>query len=213
MFLKTVTVRQLLFLLMFALCSSTVVAQSGRRTAKATPSATPAPEPTPTAKSKPQEKSDLTVILGLDRDAFSSLGYYHSVVLEGCADRLKHASVTVDVSDRDVTRGDAVKRAKGSKDAFVVLLKIATDNSGSGTYGNPNLSDLSIEYVIFAPTTAKVLSSGRSYLASVRKGGVSVPIPGRSNNPMYVEQAFRQAAQDVAERILSALHVPELARP
>jgi hypothetical protein len=119
----------------------------------------------------------------------------------------------VDVSDRDVTRGDAVKRAKGSKDAFVVLLKIATDNIGSGTYGNPNLNDLSIEYVIFAPTTAKVLSSGRSYLASVRKGGVSVPIPGRSNNPMYVEQAFRQAAQDVAERILSALHVPELARP
>ncbi len=206
---KTVPVRPLLFLIVFLLCASSAIAQSGRRTNKPTASATPAPEPTPAVKSKPVEKTDLAIILGLERDVFSGISYYDNVVLQSCADRLKHASVTVDVSDRDLNRGDAVKRAKASKDAFVVLLKIRSDTSIENPTPDPN--DLSIEYVVFAPTTAKVVTSGHSYPGNVRKGGVSVPVnPGRSNSAIYLQQLLKQAAQDAAERILNALHVFDL---
>jgi len=209
MFWKTVPVRPLLFLVVFVLCTSSAIAQSGRRTNKPATSATPIPEPTPTVRTKAEEKSDLAIILGLERDMFSGLGYYDHVVLQSCADRLKHASVAVDVSDRDLNRGDAVKRAKAEKDAFVVLLKIRSDTAIENPTPDPN--DLSIEYVVFAPTTAKVVTTGHSYPGNVRKGGVSIPVnPGRGNNAMYLEQLLRQAAQDAAERILNALHVFDL---
>jgi hypothetical protein len=210
--LKTAPVRPLFFLIVFALCASTVAAQSGRRTAKAIPAATPSPEPTPAEKAKPKEKSNLVISVGLERNTFSTATFgYTGIVLYGCADRLKKSAATVDVSSQNVNRGEAVKRAKASKDAFVVLLKIGPDAGGvEGTYGNQNLSDFYVEYVVFSPTTAKVAASGRAYLGSVRKGGVSVPInPGRSS-VMYAEQLLRQAAEDAAERILNALHVFDL---
>jgi hypothetical protein len=209
---KTAPVRPLLFLTIFTLCALAVEAQSGRRTAKAIPTATPAPEPTPTEKSKPKDKSSLVIVMGIERNTFSTATFgYTGIVLYGCADRLKESSATVDVTDQNINRGEAVKRAKASKDAFVVLLKIGPDTGGvETTYGNLDLSELYVEYLVLAPTTAKIATSGRTYVGSVRKGGVSVPVnPGRTN-VMYAEKLLRQAAQDTAERILNALHVVDL---
>ena len=195
----------------FALCVPNVTAQSGRRARKPTPAATPAPEPTPVEKIKPKEKSNLALVVGIQRDTFSNAAlYYDGVVLRGCADRLRDSSATVDVSQKDINRGEAIKLAKASKDAFVVLLKIGPSSIelDRGTYGNPNLSDLYIEYVVFAPTTAKVAASGRSYQRALAKGPVVVgPTTSGRNNSIYTEQLLRQAAQDAAERILHSLHI------
>jgi len=191
-----------------ALCVTNVRAQSGRRVRKPAPTATPAPQPTPIEKSKPKEKSNLALVVGIERDSFSHAAlFYDGVVLRGCADRLRESSATVDVSEKDINRGEAVKRAKASKDAFVVLLKIGPNNVGVER-GNPNLDELYVEYVVFAPTTAKVAASGRSYQRALRKGPVVVgPTTSGRNNSLYTEQLLRQAAEDAAERILHALHI------
>ena len=194
-----------------ALCVVNVAAQSGRHVRKPVTSATPSPEPTPIEKSNPKGKSNLALVIGIQRDTFSNAAlYYDGVVLRGCADRLRDSSATVDVSQKDINRAEAIKLAKASKDAFVVLLKIGPSSIelDRGTYGNPNLSDLYIEYVVFAPTTAKVAASGRSYQRALAKGPVVVgPTTSGRNNSIYTEQLLRQAAQDAAERILHSLHI------
>ena len=193
-----------------ALCIVNVAAQSGRRARKPTPAATPDPEPTPVEKSKPKEKSNLTLVVGIQKDSFSNTAlFYYGVVLRGCADRLRDAGATVDVSQKDINRAEAIKQAKASKDAFVVLLKIGPSNAAieRGTYGDPNLSELYVEYVVFAPTTGKVATSGNSYQRGLSKGPVVVgPTSGRTNS-IYTEQLLRQAAEDAAERILRAVHI------
>jgi hypothetical protein len=195
----------------FVLCVPNVMAQSGRHVRRPAPAATPAPEPTPIEKSKPKEKSNLALVVGIQGDSFSNAArYYDGVVLRGCADRLRESSATVDVSQKDINRSEAIKLAKASKDAFVVFLKIGPSSIelDQGTYGNPNLSELYIEYVVFAPTTAKVAASGRSYQRALQKGPVVVgPTTSGRNNSIYTEQLLRQAAEDAAERILHSLHI------
>jgi hypothetical protein len=198
-------------LAVMALCVANVTAQSGRRVRKPAPTATPAPEPTPIEKSKPKEKSNLALVVGIQRDSFSNAAvFYNGVVLRGCADRLRDSGVTVDVSQKDINRSEAIKQAKASKDAFVVLLKIGPSNGAleRGTYGDPNLSELYVEYVVFAPTTAKVATSGNSYQRGRGKGPIVVgPTTSGRNNSMITEQLLRQAAEDAAERILHSLHI------
>jgi hypothetical protein len=68
-------------------------------------------------------------------------------------------------------------------------------------------SQIEIEYVVFAPGTAKIATSGRTYQNANRKGPVVVQPPGGSNNQVYVERMLERAAEDAAERILKALHL------
>src|ERR1043166_1641212 len=106
--------------LLLALCALSVQAQSGRRQVKPPPSApvpTPTPEATPTPK-KEAKKDDLVFFVGADQNSsYQSLplGYYDAV-LQGCASRLRAGSSTsVDVSEKDVNRGEAIKKAKAEK--------------------------------------------------------------------------------------------------
>lgn len=190
-----------------ALISMTATAQSGRRLPKPTPTPAPTPQPVPATKPVEKPKPALKLIVGAEQLGFMNglPSYLTDSVLKACAERLDSApSVEVTVSHHDVGRGEAVKTAKAEKEAFVVWLQLGSDRMGYG--GQTEINDLYLQYVVFAPMTAKVAANGRTYPQGYGRGGVIVG-PGRlpGGNLPYIEQALKQAARTAAERILDAL--------
>jgi hypothetical protein len=196
--------RRLLILLLIALCALSVQAQSGRRQTKPAPAApvpTPTPEPTPVPKK--EEKEELLFFIGADRNSsYASYPYsYYDAVLRGCAQRLRaRSSASVDVTDRDLSRGEAIKKAKSETKSYVVLLTLSLDSLAR------SYDDLILEFVVFSPGTAKVVTTGRSYQNANRKGPIIVGPTSRGSG-LYREQLLQQAGEDAGERILKALHL------
>lgn len=189
-----------------------VAAQSGRRAPR---SSVPAPTPTPQSTSvekKPAAETSaaLSFIVGIDRVAnFTNIPMYlYDSVLRACAERLDDSpSVKVDIANREMSRGEAVKRAKAETQSHIVWMQLRFD-SASGQ-NDADLSEVYIDYWVFAPTTAKMITNGRSYQQVYRGGGVIVmPRPGGRASLPYTEQLLKQAARDAAERILSAMELP-----
>lgn len=193
-------------LLALVLCVWFVNAQSGRKHAKTPPAApvpTPTPEPTPTPK-KADKESELLFYLGADRfNSYSNFSYsYYDAVVRGCADRLRAgSSAGVDITDQSLSRGDAIKKAK-SGSTYVVLLTLKLDSMAR------SYDDLILEFVVFAPGTAKVMTSGNSYPNAARTGPVILG-PGGSGrtNPLYREKLLAMAGEDAGNRILKSLHL------
>jgi hypothetical protein len=201
------------FAVIFALsCASTTVAQSGRHPRKSTPAPAATPQPTPTA-SKPaeKEKAVLTFIIGVDRyRGFSTIPLsYYDTVTRGCAERLDDATaVKVDIVHGELSRSDAVTRAKAEKEAYVVWLQIKVENVRADPTIVDNVSQLYIEYAVFAPTTARNVAFGHTYQQGYRKGGVVVGPPSSGQGSVgYSEYLLKQAAREAAERILGALKI------
>ena len=192
-------------LLLLAFCALSVQAQSGRRQVKPPPVA-PVPTPTPEATPVPKKevKNDLVFFVGADQDSsYASLPlWYYTTVLQGCASRLRAgSSADVEVSDRDVNRSDAIKKAKSETNAYVVWLNLSVDSMAR------SYDDLTLEFIVYAPETAKVLTSGRSYLTGRRAGAVVVdPNPGRTSG-LYREELLKRAGQEAGDRIVKALHL------
>jgi hypothetical protein len=198
---------RLLLLATVALCAASASAQSGRHAAKAAPTPAPTTEPPP-LKKPPAEKTGPSLLVGSDStDVFLNVPpYYHDTVLQSCAHRLNDSSAKADVADRSMNRGEAVKKAKDEKEAYVVLLQLKYDNMNNS---NNSIYDLIVEYVVFAPTTAKIVTTGRAYLGATQKGAV-IPRTTGGTTAMYTEQLLKRAGEEAAERILHALHVGTL---
>jgi hypothetical protein len=193
--------------LILVLCALTVQAQSGRRQVKPPPAApvpTPTPEPTPIPR-KVEKEPDLFFFVGADhRETFSNIPLsYHDAALRGCAERLRSASsASVEVSERSVSRGEAIKKAKSESGAYVILLTLTFDTMAR------SYDDLILEFVAFAPGTAKVVTYGRSYMNGQRAGPVVVGPPrGTTTGGLFVEERIKHAGEDAAERILKSLHL------
>ncbi|HYJ88280.1 MAG TPA: hypothetical protein VEW46_19605 [Pyrinomonadaceae bacterium] len=188
------------------------VAQSGRRANKPTqPTPPPAVTATAPAIAKPSPEKlgpRVTLLVGMDRsDPFSRIPLNASSgVLHSCVDRLNDsASVKVVMESQDLPRSDAVKKAKASKDGqHVVWLQVHLDR-GASQGANINLSDVVIEYMVFAPTTAKLVASGRTYPETYRNKSIN---PTKRTGGMYGDFLYNEAAREAAERILRAFHVP-----
>ncbi|HKG45843.1 MAG TPA: hypothetical protein VKB02_03895 [Pyrinomonadaceae bacterium] len=194
-------------MLVIALCVWSVQAQSGRKHAKPPPAAavpTPTPEATPTPK-KAGKETELLFFIGANRqDSFASLPLsYHDAALRGCVDRLRAGSSgSIDVTDRSFSRGEAIKKAKSDTGSYVVLLTLKFDTMAR------SYDDLILEYVVFAPGTAKVVTTGRSYPTGNRKGPVIAgPTSRGSTSALYRERLLIQAGEDAGSRILKALHL------
>jgi len=191
--------------LLIACCVVPVMqAQSGRRKTQPAPAApvpTPTPEPTPVPKN--EEKTDLLFFIGADRNSsYATYPFsYYDAVVKGCADRLRAgSSASVDITDRDLSRGEAIKKAKSEARSYVVLLTLKFDTLAR------NYDDLILEFVVFTPGTAKVVTTGRSYQNANRKGPIIVGPTARGAG-LYREQLLRQAGEDAGQRILKALHL------
>jgi hypothetical protein len=64
-----------------------------------------------------------------------------------------------------------------------------------------------LEFIVYAPTTGKIATSGRSYQNANSKGPIVVQPPRGGGNTVYQERMLRRAAEDAADRILKALHL------
>lgn len=187
------------------LCAFTASAQSGRRQKQPAPAApvpTPTPEPTPVPK-KVNEEADVFLLVAADRSgSFSSIPItFYDAVVRGCSERMRRVStVAVEVAQRDLTRGEAIKKAKDDA-SYVVLLTLAYDAMARSQ------DDIVVEFVVFMPETAKVLTTGRSYLNSNRAGPLIVNQPSRLPGGLYKEELFRLAGEDAANRILKKMNL------
>ena len=193
-------------MLVLALCCWSAHAQSGRRHTTPPPAApvpTPTPEATPSPK-KVDKKSALLFYVGADRyDTYSAFPFtYYDAVVKGCVDRLRAgSSADVDVTDRSMSRGEAIKKAKADSGSYVVLLTLKLDSMAR------SYDDMVLEFVVFAPGTAKVVANGNSYPNATRAGRVVVGPGSTSTSPLYRERALEIAGEDAGNRILKALHL------
>jgi hypothetical protein len=201
------------FTLVFVLsCASTDLAQSGRHVRKPTPAPVSIPEPTPTPNASSEKpKPRFTFLAGLDRsDGFSDIPLYaYEGVLRRLTDRLAQAPlVQVGGRQSEMSRSNAIQKAKAEKEAYVVWLQLRADTTGSNTQNSLNII---IEYWVFAPTTAKVTTFGRTYTESQRNKGILSP----RTASIYDDRYLNQAAQEAADRILAhfLLHAPPVRRP
>lgn len=198
--------RLLTVAIILAFCALPVQAQSGRKQNKPMPAApvpTPTPEATPTPK-KSDKESQLLFFLGADRnDSYANFPFsYYDAALSGCASRLRAgSSAGVDVSQQSVSRGDAIKKAKSENLAYLVQMKLTYDSMAR------SYDEIIVEYVVFAPTTAKVVTTGRTYLNRNRTGPVIVGPSGRTSSMLYREQLLKLAGEEAGDRILKALHL------
>lgn len=196
-----------LFLLLVATCAIVAQAQSGRRQPRApsaAPIPTPTPEPTPQPKA-PQKEPDLGFIIGAD--SFNAESFpiaYYEMVAHACGERLSSgSSAAVDVARNAMNRGEAIKKAKSETKAYVVYLRLKLDEMTARS-----LDDLEVEYVVFAPQTGKIVTSGTAYSGGVRKGPIVVgPTSRTPGGPMYREQLLRRAGEEIGERILKAMNL------
>ncbi|HKY43665.1 MAG TPA: hypothetical protein VJM50_11255 [Pyrinomonadaceae bacterium] len=192
-----------LALAIFVLCTFPVHAQSGRRKTPPPPAApipTPTPEPTPTPK-KDGEKSKLVFYVGIDRNVNSAsipLGFY-TIAQRACADRLRTKSdAEVDAPHGDLGRGKAIEKAKSTTNTYVVLLVL--DFASLPVSSN----ELQLDFTVFAPETAKVVLSGRSYINPNRAGPVTV---GRGIPVGVFREAWiREAGEEAADKILKKIN-------
>jgi len=195
-------------LVVLAVCAVAVQAQSGRRKITPPPAApvpTPTPEPTP-APTPEKKESELGFIIGSDSfGTYETLPLtYYEAVMVGCADRLRTgSSAHVSIARENMSRGDAIKKAKAQTTTYVILMKLVLDPMYAKSY-----NDLEVEYVAFAPQTAKVVTSGRTFLNVNRRGPVVVgPTRRDQTSALYREQLLKQAGEDAAARILKALNL------
>jgi hypothetical protein len=164
-----------------------------------TPEATPAPAPTP------RPEPAFTFIVGMEKFGdFSRISLdAYSGVLRSCADRLDDSSlVKAETTSREMSRADAVRQAKSEQRAYVVWLQLRANNFSGQTsvYDEPN--NAYVQYAVFAPTTAKQVTSGNIYPDAYRNKRVRVPT-STTQGDYYLNQAARGAAN----RILDHFHL------
>ncbi len=184
------------------------MAQSGRRVRKsaAVPIPIPTPEATPTPRmSSEKPKPAFTFIVGLDRYSdFSTISLnIYSGVLRSCVERLDDSeSVVAEMSTNDMSRGDAIRKAKAEKEAYIVWLHLRSNNFNDQGRTQGDSRNVYIEYSVFAPVTGKLATSGNTYPEAYRNRGIRLPTSS-INGDYYLNQAARGAA----ERILDHFHV------
>src|SRR5687768_1171347 len=149
--------------LLVAFCGLIANAQSGRRQTKppaVAPVPTPTPEPSPSPTPKRSESDVNFIVAPGDRGTFMSVPFtFYDAATNGCADQLhKRTSLPVDVSQRETSRGEAIAKAKAGKTTYVVLINLIEDRMSASSSG---YVELEVDYVVFAPGTAKVVANGK----------------------------------------------------
>ena len=128
---------------------------------------------------------------------------YFDAVMAGCAGRLRSvSSATVDISQNDVSRGEAIKKAKAETTTYVVSIKLKIEEPAR------SYDDLVAEFTVFAPKTGKVVTFGTAYQNTNRAGPIVVgPNSRGSSGALYREELLKRAGEDIAERILKVLNL------
>jgi hypothetical protein len=207
-----------------------VTAQSGRRLPKSTEAPPPAePERAPETATRPRVASSgstkpdparVSLIVGsyrLDPSASYPMRV-HDIIMDSLVDRLRRSDALSVGIGGEMSRKEAIDRAKSETESYVVWIELGTEDDmgrSSTSIGVQNPRRVFVNYTIFKPGTSKVLSHGRVYQGTYRAGtgtvGIGVPRPGMGRLP--VEYSLAQAGYDTADRIMDAFSIPHPSWP
>ncbi len=187
--------------------SQAALAQSGRR--QKTVASPSSPPPTDTgskgegeAKPRAEKPAPLaTVIVGGDRfsNSYSIGPTYIDEAVASCTENLNRSGGLEAIGGGDMTRKDAVDRAKKETESYVLWLEMRVEGNRT--------DDITVSYTLFRPQTAKIMASGNVYLASRRvgRGPVGVGVPGVGGR-MPLQYLMKEAGREVAGRVADKLH-------
>ena len=203
--------RPAITLSILALCATAAVAQSGRKNTGGSTTTAVAPSvsgPKPVEK-KPEVSKRIQLLVGTDKhQAFASIPYYlYDTVLDSCIRRLGEADIVMPTSaGGDFDRAAAIKAAKQETVRYVVLLNLGSEYADAGKQVKNGQDELYVDFVMFQPETAKIKTSGRAHqhIYQTGRGGISLPT---KNSPVYSDYAVKQAAIEVANRILAVFDI------
>ncbi|HEX8632832.1 MAG TPA: hypothetical protein VF703_01625 [Pyrinomonadaceae bacterium] len=170
------------------------------------------PEPTP-------EREKIPVLVGSNgTPIMSRISMNAGDLLQGAVvQRLRDSKALQVGSNEDMTRGEAIKRAKNAETKTHVVWFELHDNSRVYNPGNQRRDEtenISIQFIVLEPGTAKVKAQGSVYLrptSSSRIGGIGI---GRSLPRCYpqglynVDFALVEAGIELAERIFQSFSLP-----
>lgn len=211
-------------LVMVAAGSSAVLAQSGRRAPKSrnempnNPPPSPPSDPPAQAPRIKAEPARLPIIVGgykLDPSANFSLSFY-DLVAGACINRLRESTALMVATGGEMSRGEAINRAKREEESHVVWLELGAESEMGGTadigVGSVRPTRIYVSYVIFTPGTAKVKSSGRVFsdtAGRVGTGRIGIGLPTRTRGGRLPAQyVLEQTGRDTADRVMNALNIP-----
>ncbi len=213
--------RLVLFVLTCLLCASFVAAQSGRKQKKsegqpppqgvnqpekrvqnndfggaATSSSTNPEAEESKDKVKVQALKKRLIVMSTMPDMNVSL-YFSDIARQGLSSEARRLVPTLQISDSgsNQNRVDAIKAAKESDDAFVVLLEIES-MSGMGM-----INGLDLRFYLYEPKTGKMVGSGSGYPNPPSVGGINIPMGGSSRTDIRMDWA----ARDVAGQVMSKM--------
>jgi hypothetical protein len=208
-----------LILIPLLLCfDSSGKGQSGRRSPpsepRSAPAVTAATDATESAPSVGNEqgnrKLEKKMALVVARQWTSKHLPAESTIYASFIKRLNEFTNVSGTSIGDVKRQQAILRARGETESFVVLLQFEIDNFQEGSLVL-NSPDLQVKYFIFAPGTGKEKAKGKVYYQAI--GGAGMRKDNWPNGPpikITVEAAGIEAAERVHDWLLvAAMHLPQ----
>jgi len=186
--------------------SQAALAQSGRRQKTVSSPSPPADTTTKDKESEAKPRAEkpaplATVIVGGDRfsNSYSVGPTYIDEAVESCTENLNRSGGLEAIGGGDMTRKDAVDRAKKETASYVLWLEMRVEGNRT--------DDVTVSYTLFRPQTAKILASGNVYLATRRvgRGPVGVGVPGVGGR-LPLQYLMREAGREVAGRVADKLH-------
>lgn len=216
-----------LALCVFALTTNTR-AQS-RRAPR--PAATPTPAPTPTpdstqgeseSESRPRgttstkEVGVIVSFLILENDnPLMSLDYMaRDDIWKEFLERLGKSRAVSFTQGGKATRGEALKRAKLEREAYVVLFQMEEEREsmGDASIGRVDSRNLLLKTYVYAPQTGNLKYADTIYQRPARDtatvGGVRIPVPSGRRVERYPSQRqLEQAAREAADRLMAHFSV------
>ena len=191
--------------------SQAALAQSGRRQKRSV--STPPPPPV-TAEQKTEPGIDSStvkppvpissvIVVGDLIQSGSSYSNYVDQAVDACVEKLQERQVIEAKGSGSLKRAAAMERAKKETEAYVLWLEINTADevmTDRGVYVERYIS--SVNYYVFMPQTAEILTKGRVYPRSqeINRGGVVLRLPTR-NKRLPLTQELRDVGRQVADRV------------
>ena len=203
----------LLTALVICLGTAASRAQSGRKAQKPVGLPTEAPKPGEAAKpeAKKPEAVASFVVMRSDGTGFGIDPLARDGVGAAFMRRLGQ-SAAVEVTDGGKGgRGEARKRAKEEKKAYVVFFQLDEEAGNMSSVGRTDSRTLIIRTFVYMPQTGDLKFTDTIYQRpaydSVGVGGVRVPVPTRRVERYPSQRELEQAASDAADRLLSRFQV------
>ena len=186
--------------------------QSGRRAPRSEPATAPSiTPPREGSESSPKvgdergnHKLERKVTLLVARQLTSKHQPSETTIYASFIKRLNEFANVSSTSIGDVKRQQAILRARGESESFVVLVQFEIDNFQEGRLVL-NSPDLEVKYFVFEPVTGKEKAKGKVYYQAI--GGAKMRKDNWPNGPpikITVEAAGIEAAERVHDWLLVA---------